>query len=84
MNNEHEPLTYFEKLENVYILLETKQMLEAKLKESQASIQEKSILEDDLRKIHEEILEYTNGYQIEPEQMSVSSLFNPGIDADNE
>jgi hypothetical protein len=76
---DHEPLTYFEKLENVYVLMETKQMLEAKLKEMRTNHQPTSNIEEDLRKINEEIIEYTDGLQVSPDQFMVTSLFNPGV-----
>jgi ribosome recycling factor len=76
---DHEPLTYYEKLENVFILMETKNMLEEKLKELKANHQSTVIVEDDLRKIEEEIEEYTDGVAPNPNQMTVTALFNPGV-----
>ncbi|GAE37001.1 hypothetical protein [Halalkalibacter akibai] len=76
---EHEPLTYFEKLENVYVLTETKNMLQAKLNEQTTPVEERALLEDDLRKINEEIEEYTDGQIVTPGQFTVTSLFNPAV-----
>ncbi|MFC0560046.1 hypothetical protein [Halalkalibacter alkalisediminis] len=81
---EHEPLTYYEKLENVFVLTETKNMLEARLKELKASQQPTDSVEDDLRKIKEEIEEYTDGVAINPNQMVVTALFNPDVMEEDE
>ncbi|WP_227936330.1 hypothetical protein [Alkalihalobacillus deserti] len=76
---DYEPLTYYEKLENVFILTETKNMLEAKLKELKLSNQPTVLVEDDLRKIKEEIEEYTDEVNPASNQIVVSSLFNPAV-----
>lgn len=76
---EHEPLTYYEKLENVFVLTETKKMLEAKLNELKSNQQTTDIIEEDLRKITEEIEEYTDGVQANPDQMLMTALFNPAV-----
>ncbi|MGP7816555.1 hypothetical protein [Niallia sp. 01092] len=72
------PLTYIEKVENLYILMETRQMLQSKLQELQQNNQSYQLIEEDLRKIDKEILSYTDGQHIQdPEQMITSSIFNP-------
>ncbi|KHF39900.1 hypothetical protein [Halalkalibacter okhensis] len=76
---EHQPLTYFEKLENVYVLMETKRMLQVKLEQVKQGNQPTNVIEEDLRKIDEEIAEYTDGISPEPNGTITSSLFNPAV-----
>ncbi|MDT8861118.1 hypothetical protein N0O92_12820 [Alkalihalobacillus sp. MEB130] len=76
---DHQPLTYFEKLENVYVLMETRNMLQAKLEQLKETNQSTELVEEDLRKIEEEIEEYTDGAPVEPNQIMTSSLFNPAV-----
>ncbi|MCL7746054.1 hypothetical protein [Halalkalibacter alkaliphilus] len=77
---EHQPLTYFEKLENLYVLMETKKMLQAKLEQVKQENQPTNLIEEDLRKIEEEIAEYTDGSDMpDPNITITSSLFNPAI-----
>ena len=54
-------------------------MLELKLNELKESQQPTDVVEDDLRKINEEIEEYTDGVPLNSNQMFVTSLFNPGV-----
>jgi phosphomevalonate kinase len=75
----HQPLTYYEKLENVYVLMETQQMLQNKLKQSKESNESTHLIEEDLRKIEEEIKEYTEEAPTNQTQLITSSLFNPGL-----
>ncbi|WP_332697515.1 hypothetical protein [Halalkalibacter lacteus] len=73
----HQPTTYYEKLENVYVLTETRQMLQIKLEQLKGSNESTELVEHDLRKIEEEIQEYTGGVPVT--QTITSSLFNPVI-----
>lgn len=74
---DHQPLTYFEKLERLYVLTETRKMLKGQLEEQQHSNQAKDLIEDDLQKIEQEIKMYANGQDIEELDFTTSSLINP-------
>ncbi|GAE25147.1 hypothetical protein JCM9140_1124 [Halalkalibacter wakoensis JCM 9140] len=76
---DHQPLTYFEKLENVYVLIETRKMLQHKLTQLKEANQSTELVKEDLRKIEEEIEEYTDGAPVETNQTLTSSLFNPAL-----
>lgn len=74
---EHQPITYFEKLERLYVLTETRKMLKNQLEELRSSNQSSNLIEDDLNKIEQEILYYANGHDIEELDFTNSSLINP-------
>ncbi|WP_216829633.1 hypothetical protein [Alkalihalobacterium elongatum] len=77
---EREDLTYVEKLQNLHILMETRQMLQNKLKEIQNSDSMNEVIMDDLRKIEQEIKEYTSNSSLEQVDLSMThSLFNPAV-----
>ncbi|MCT8138096.1 hypothetical protein H1D32_10225 [Anaerobacillus sp. CMMVII] len=74
---EHQPLTYFEKLERLYVLTETRKMLRNQADELRSSNQAVDLIEDDLNKIEQEIKYYANGHDIEELDFTTSSLINP-------
>ena len=74
---EQQPLTYFEKLEKLYVLTETRKMLKIQLDELTNSNQSTELVLDDLNKIEQEINYYANGHDIEELDFSNSSLLNP-------
>lgn len=76
---EEHPLTYFEKLEKIYVLTETGQMLQEQLNELQNNNEPYDHVEEDLNKIHEEIHYYTDGEPIENLDFSNVSLINPAL-----
>lgn len=76
---EQNSLTYFEKLEKLYVLTETRQMLRNKLDELKNSNETFDHMNDDLAKIEQEILTHTNGHPIEELDFSNISLVNPAI-----
>ena len=81
---DHRPLSYVEKLENLYVLMETKQMLENKVNEL-TDHESVKIMKEDLAKINEEISSYTNGQSYEILELNMTqSLFNPAYLFDNE
>jgi hypothetical protein len=74
---DQQPLTYFEKLERLYVLTETRKMLKNQLSELQVNNQSQDVIEDDLHKIEQEIIYYANGHDIEELDFTNSSLINP-------
>ncbi|MEB1807036.1 MAG: hypothetical protein LPK26_07010 [Bacillaceae bacterium] len=73
-------LTYVEKLQNLHILMETRQMLQNKLTELEPANDTYDIVMDDLRKIEQEIKAYTGDLPIDEIDQSMShSLFNPAV-----
>ncbi|MDG5787250.1 hypothetical protein QA612_07070 [Evansella sp. AB-P1] len=73
-----QPFSYIEKLENLYVLLETRNMLLKKKNEIENDTNESEQLEDDLKKIEVEINNYSNGMSVEEiEQSMTSTLFYP-------
>lgn len=72
-------LSYMEKLENVFVLLETKQMLENKLHSIEAGTREYQLIKADIRKMEEDLLEYTGRKEMNIEQTTIPSLFNPAL-----
>ncbi|RXI96725.1 hypothetical protein DS745_23810 [Anaerobacillus alkaliphilus] len=74
---EQQSLTYFEKLERLYVLTETRKMLKSQLEEVNSSNQSPHLIEDDLHKIEQEIKIYANGHDIEELDFTTSSLINP-------
>ncbi|MFN7249786.1 MAG: hypothetical protein ACK4M9_03255 [Anaerobacillus sp.] len=74
---DQQPLTYFEKLERLYVLTETRKMLKNQLSELQVNNQSQAGIEDDLLKIEQEIMYYANGHDIEELDFTTSSLINP-------
>ncbi|SDZ63272.1 hypothetical protein SAMN05421736_12316 [Evansella caseinilytica] len=81
---EQHPLTYLEKLENLYVLLETRQMLEAKMHGLPDDSEEYRLIQKDLAKIKEEMMDYTDEKSIEQLSAPItSSLFNPAMYIDD-
>ncbi|OIJ19229.1 hypothetical protein BKP45_13805 [Anaerobacillus alkalidiazotrophicus] len=76
---EQNSLTYFEKLEKLYILTETRQILRDKVAELSVSNENFDNINVDLTKIEEEIMSYTNGHPLENLDFSNTSLLNPAI-----
>lgn len=74
-----EQLTYFEKLEKIYILTETRQMLRKKLVELETNNQPLEPISDDIHKIEQEIILYTDGQPIEDLDFSNTTLLNPAL-----
>ncbi|MFC0472565.1 hypothetical protein ACFFHM_19280 [Halalkalibacter kiskunsagensis] len=74
-----QPLTYYEKLENTYVLMETRNMLQIKLEQLKATNESTKLIEEDLQKIEKEIEEYTEGAPVNESDLITSSLFNPAI-----
>lgn len=74
---DQQPLTYFEKLERLYVLTETRKILKNQLQENEASNQPTNTIDDDLQKIEQEISFYANGHDIEELDFTTSSLINP-------
>lgn len=77
---EDRPLTYIEKLENVYILLETRNMLEHKLKHVY-DIEQLREINADLETLNQDILSYAGDeLPIDAiEDTMTKSLFNPAV-----
>jgi hypothetical protein len=74
---DHQPITYFEKLERLYVLTETRKMLKNQLEELKETNQSFDHIEDALTKIQQEIKYYANGHDIEELDFFNSSLINP-------
>ncbi|MBU9720646.1 MULTISPECIES: hypothetical protein [Bacillaceae] len=74
----YESLPYFEKLESLYVLLETKQMLQDKLTKIDVTDPGYKVIEEDLKKIEHEMLEYTNGQYMDSQKVN-PTLFNPAV-----
>ncbi|WP_078553573.1 hypothetical protein [Bacillus alkalicellulosilyticus] len=74
-------LSYVEKLENLYVLMETKQMLEQKEKELPKDSKQIELVQEDLRKIKQEMELYTNGQTIDfdKNELVLGALFNPSL-----
>ncbi len=72
-------LTYFEKLEKIYVLTETGQMLREKMTQLQNNNEPYAHIQDDLNKIEQEISAYTNGAGIHDLDFSNISLVNPAL-----
>ena len=73
---QHEPISYMEQLENLHVLIETRQMLETKLAEIQEE-EEKQLMKEDIRKINQDIASITGNTNQEIEETAM--LFNPGV-----
>ncbi|MGO4886946.1 hypothetical protein ACJ2A9_04235 [Anaerobacillus sp. MEB173] len=75
----NQPQTYFEKMEKVNMLTEKHQTLIQKYNEYKAVNLPTDNLEDDLRKIEEEMKIQTNGYSVDQIKaaMNNESLFLP-------
>ncbi|BAB06806.1 hypothetical protein P4637_05670 [Halalkalibacterium halodurans] len=77
---EHRSLTYVERLMNLHVLMETKQMLQTKLAEMNGDDQSFELVKEDLRKIEEEIKSYADEQSIEAlDQSMPHALFNPAV-----
>ncbi|OIJ12934.1 hypothetical protein BKP35_10240 [Anaerobacillus arseniciselenatis] len=72
-------LTYFEKLEKIYVLTETGQMLREKMTQLQNNNEPYEHIQEDLNKIEQEISAYTNGAAIHDLDFSNISLVNPAL-----
>lgn len=72
-------LTYFEKLEKIYVLTETGQMLREKMTQLQSTNEPFDHIQEDLNKIEQEIHSYTNGEAIHDLDFSNISLINPAL-----
>ncbi|MDQ0254652.1 hypothetical protein J2S74_002031 [Evansella vedderi] len=73
-------MSYFEKLENLYVLKETRQMLLKKLQETNPNTVLHHVISDDLNKIEQEMTLYTDGQTVEVlDKAMTSSLMNPAI-----
>ncbi|MBU9713120.1 hypothetical protein [Evansella tamaricis] len=76
----YQPISYFEKLENLYVLMETREMLQKKLNEVEVTDPGYGMIQEDLQKIENEMMEYTNGQHIEQFKQPLNdSLFNPTV-----
>ncbi|WP_088105553.1 hypothetical protein [Halalkalibacter urbisdiaboli] len=69
---DQQPLSYVEKLENLHVLFETRQMLKNQLENREQAYSE---IEEDLIKIEEEIKQYTDV----TDQHFPDTLFNPAF-----
>ncbi|ADU30606.1 hypothetical protein [Evansella cellulosilytica] len=67
--------SYFEKIEKLYILNETKQMLEHKLASDHLLIEEINIIQEDIKKINKEIEAHTNHKETADRALNMSLLF---------
>ncbi len=74
---EQQPKTYFEKLERLYVLTETRKLLKNQLAELQNNNEHYQQVEDDITKIEQELMYYANGTNIDELDFSTSSLLNP-------
>lgn len=76
----NQPLTYVEKLENLYVLLETRNMLEHKLNHVYTA-EHSDEIRADIQTINEEIMSYCDdGIPIETIDLNITkSLFNPAV-----
>ncbi|MBU8906076.1 hypothetical protein [Desertibacillus haloalkaliphilus] len=74
----NEELSYMERMEKLYVLKETQQLLLQKLGELKENNEPHDSVEDDLRKIEQEIDLYTGGIPAEEAQGLINeSLINP-------
>ncbi|TES58143.1 hypothetical protein E2L07_00150 [Halalkalibacterium halodurans] len=77
---EHRSLTYVERLMNLHVLMETRQMLQTKLAEMNGDDQSFELVKEDLRKIEEEIKSYADEQSMEVlDQSMPHALFNPAV-----
>ncbi|OLO26543.1 hypothetical protein BTR23_22900 [Alkalihalophilus pseudofirmus] len=77
---EQQDLTYIEKLQNLHVLMETRQMLQNKLTELKGNSPSFELVEEDLRKIDQEIEALTEKQSLEGMDQSMThSLFNPAV-----
>ncbi|WP_418200998.1 hypothetical protein [Alkalihalobacterium sp. APHAB7] len=73
-------LTYVEKLQDLHILMETRQMLQNKITELENDTDAYDVVMEDIRKIEHEIKSYTGDLPLEQIDQSMShSLFNPAV-----
>ncbi|WP_026672251.1 hypothetical protein [Alkalihalobacterium bogoriense] len=71
-------MSYVEKLEHLYVLMETQKLLEAKRDELISRRADYDTIEQDLVKIKEEMNEYTDGQNADYHSVT-GALFNPAL-----
>ncbi len=69
----------YEKMQRIYILQETYQLLQQKQQELQNNGESSAAIEDDLRKIEEELQEYTNSDLILTNSINKDLIFPYGV-----